>query len=68
MSTTPQGLKILVRPCNSGMCPTLYSDSSGKIYVQGTKLTLEERGDIEIANHEEVVEITPELLGYLKAY
>jgi hypothetical protein len=50
------------------MCPTLYSDSSGKIYVQGTKLTLEERGDIEIANHEEVVEITPELLGYLKAY
>jgi len=33
MKTTPQGLTVLVRPCDSGMCPALYSDDAGRVFV-----------------------------------
>lgn len=63
-----QKLNVLIRPCNSGMCPALYSDSSGKIFVQGAKLSPEGRGELAVAGHEEVVEITPDLIEYLKSH
>jgi hypothetical protein len=60
-------LTVLIRPCDSGMGPALYSDSSGRVFVQGSKLPAEGRGDLTLSSDEEVVEITPELLAYLKA-
>jgi hypothetical protein len=50
------------------MCPALYSDSSGRVFVQGSKLPADGRGDLTLSSDEEVVEITPELLAYLKAH
>ena len=67
MSNT-QNLTVLVRPCDSGMCPALYADSSGRVFVQGSKLPAAGRGDLALSSDEEVVEITPELLAYLKAH
>ena len=60
-------LTVLVRPCDSGMCPALYTDDSGKLFIQGIKLSASGRRSISVAAHEEVVEITPEILGYLKS-
>lgn len=68
MSHKTQSLKVLVRPCNSGMCPTLYQDEQGRVFVQGNKLTQSERTELGIPEHEEVVELAPELINYLRYY
>lgn len=67
MTTTPQGLKVLVRLCDSGMCPALYTDESGRVFVQGSKLNPAEHTGLKIPNHEAVVEISPELIAFLKS-
>jgi len=67
MTTTPQGLKVLVRPCDSGMCPALYADDAGRVFVQGSKLNPTEHTGLTVPNHEAVVEISPELITFLKS-
>jgi hypothetical protein len=59
-------LKVLIKPCDGGTCPALYEDEQGRVFVQGSKLGAMSRGGIAIANHEEVVEITPDLLNFLR--
>ena len=60
-------LKVLVKPCGNGSCPTIYQDDQGRVFVQGNKLDASARDGVAIANHEEVVEISPELLSYLRS-
>ena len=67
MTTTPRGLKVLVRPCDSGMCPALYTDEAGRVFVQGSKLNRTEHAGLSVPQHEEVVEISPELIAFLKS-
>ena len=67
MSHQPQNLKVLVRPCNSGMCPALYQDPQGRVFVQGSKLAQGTRAELGVSEHEEVVEITPELINFLRS-
>jgi hypothetical protein len=67
MTTNSQDLKVLARLCNSGMCPALYADKSGRVFVQGSKLSPEGRNSLTVPLHEEVVEISPELIAFLKA-
>jgi hypothetical protein len=68
MATTPNSLKVLVRPCDSGMCPTLFTDATGRVFVQGSKLNRTEHSGLTVSEHEEVVEITPELISFLKSH
>ena len=63
-----QRLKVLLKPCDSGMCPVLYQDESGKVYVQGAKLNQADRNRIALAGDEEVVQISPEILTFLRSY
>lgn len=63
----PTGLTILIRPCDQGDCPTLYSDTDGRIFVQGNKLDSANHADMTVPDHEGVVEITPELIEFLKS-
>lgn len=65
--TAQHNLKVLVRPCNSGMCPALYIDAVGRVFVQGSKLNLSDHTDLTVPEHEAVVEISPELIAFLKA-
>ena len=67
MTAIPQGLKVLVRPCDSGMCPALYADDAGRVFVQGSRLNRSAHVGLAVADHEEVVEISPELIAFLKA-
>ena len=68
MSTSQNGLKVLMRLCDSGTCPALFEDEAGRIFVQGNRLTTPERSDLPIPEHEEVVEISPELIAFLKSH
>ncbi|MBD1919486.1 MULTISPECIES: hypothetical protein [Cyanophyceae] len=61
-----QQLSTLFTPCNSGMCPTLYSDEQGRMFVQGSRLTGAARNGIALADHEDVVELTPELIAFIR--
>lgn len=67
MTTTSQSLKVLARLCDSGMCPALYADEAGRVFVQGNKLNPEGRSGLTVPTHEEVVEISPELIAFLKS-
>ena len=67
MTKNPQGLTVLTRPCDQGTCPTLYSDEDGRVFVQGNRLDRANHDGLTVAAHEEVVEITPELIDFLKA-
>ena len=60
-------LKVLIRPCDSGMCPALYTDAEGRVFVQGSKLNRSTHNGLTVPEHEEVVEISPELIAFLKA-
>ena len=60
-------LEVLIKPCSSGTCPAIYKDKQDRLYIQGSKLTAPARGQIAIADHEEVVEISGELLEYLRS-
>jgi len=68
MEPTSQGLKVLIRPCNNAMCPALFTDEAGRIFVQGSKLNRAAHEGLTVPDHEEVVEITPELIAFLKAH
>ena len=61
-------LKVLMQPCDSGMCPILYQDESGRVFVQGMKLSQVDRGQITLTENEEVVQISPDILTFLRAY
>ncbi len=61
-------LKVLMKPCDSGMCPILYQDESGRVFVQGTKLRQVDRSEIALSEDEEVVQISPDILTFLRAY
>ena len=61
-------LKVLMKPCDSGMCPILYQDESGRVFVQGTKLRQVDRSQIALSEDEEVVQISPDILTFLRAY
>lgn len=61
------GLRTLLKPCNNGMCPALYTDEQGRVFVQGNRLTGASRTGVAVAAHEEVVEISPELLDFLRS-
>jgi len=65
--TTQNSLKVLVRPCDSGMCPALYTDEAGRVFVQGSKLNPTQHADLMVPDHEAVVEISPELITFLKS-
>jgi hypothetical protein len=62
---SPVSINLLVKPCNSGMCPALYNDEQGRVYVQGTRLT--ENSQVAVADHEAIVEITPELIQFIRS-
>jgi len=61
-----QQLSTLFAPCNSGMCPVLYSDEQGRVFVQGSRLTGATRNSITVGDNEDVVEVTPELIAFLR--
>ena len=65
--TTQNSLKVLVRPCDSGMCPALYTDEAGRVFVQGSKLNPIQHAGLMVPDHEAVVEISPELITFLKS-
>lgn len=65
-TTNSQRLTTLFLPCNSGMCPAVYSDDQGKMFVQGSRLTGTARDGLTLGDHEDVVEVTPELLAFLR--
>jgi len=58
-------LEIVCKPCSGGTCPTIYKDASGRIFLQGNKLT-ENQPNVAIAPHEGVVEIDPSLIAFLR--
>jgi hypothetical protein len=60
-------LEVLVKPCSSGTCPAIYRDPQNRLFIQGSKLAAPARTGIAIAEHEEVVELTDELLAYLRS-
>lgn len=60
-------LTTLIKPCVSGACPALYRDEEGKVFVQGNKLSKANREGILIPDYEDVVELTPELINYLRS-
>ena len=60
-------LKTVMKPCGNGACPAIYQDDQGRVFIQGNKLGSSVRGSMAIATHEEVVEISPELLSYLRS-
>ena len=60
-------LQVLIKPCFSGSCPALYQDEQGRIFIQGSKLTADTRASISVSEDEEVVEISPDLLEYLRS-
>jgi hypothetical protein len=49
------------------MCPALYQDPQGRVFVQGSKLPQGTRAELGVSEHEEVVEITPELINFLRS-
>ena len=59
-------LQVLVKPCNSGTCPAIYKDAQGRLFIQGNKLAATVRQDIAVGDHEEVVEISTDLLDFLR--
>jgi hypothetical protein len=61
-------LKVLMKPCDSGMCPSLYQDESGRVFVQGTKLSQVDRSQIALTENEEVVQISPDILMFLRSH
>ena len=63
----PEKLEIIAKPCNSATCPTIYKDEQGRIFIQGSKLTADTRASISVSEDEEVVEISPDLLEYLRS-
>ncbi|MBE9117276.1 hypothetical protein IQ249_15350 [Lusitaniella coriacea LEGE 07157] len=67
MSHSTNNLKVLARLCNSGMCPALYQDEQGRVFVQGSKLAQGTSTEMGIPDHEAVVEITPELIDFLRS-
>ena len=67
MSNTAN-LKILAKFCDLGTCPTLYQNEQGKVFVQGNVLPQIARAEIAVAGHEEIVELDPELLDFLRSY
>lgn len=59
-------LEIICKPCGGGTCPTIYQGENGRIFLQGNKVTEEQKQSIAIAPHEGVVELDPSLLEFLK--
>ncbi len=62
----PNQLQVLIKPCSSGTCPAIYKDDEGRLFLQGNKLKATVRQGVAVAEHEEVVEISPDLLDYLR--
>ena len=60
-------LKVLLKPCSSSTCPALYQDAQGHVFIQGSKLSQSARTDIAVADHEEVVQISEDLLTFLRS-
>ncbi|NER93526.1 MAG: hypothetical protein F6J86_06765 [Symploca sp. SIO1B1] len=67
MSQQSQNLKVLLSLCDSGMCPALYTDPEGRVFVQGSKLASATRTDLGVPEHEEVVEIAPEIVEFIRS-
>ena len=59
-------LQVLIKPCSSGTCPAIYKDDDGRLIIQGDKLAPAPRQDIAVGEHEEVVEISADLLDFLR--
>jgi len=53
--------------CAGKSCPTIYKDSTGKIFIQGYRIDSNLKSQITVANNEDVIELAPELLEALKA-
>lgn len=60
-------LKVIVSECSAKTCPTIYQDSDGKIFIQGYRLSEDMKDKINIADDEDVVELSPKLLETLKS-
>ncbi|NEQ47578.1 MAG: hypothetical protein F6K00_30155 [Leptolyngbya sp. SIOISBB] len=60
-------LELLIKPCGSGTCPAIYRDEQNRLFIQGNKLGAPARQGIDVGDHEEVVELTNELLTYLRS-
>lgn len=67
MDAAKPSLTVLKSLCDSGMCPTLYTDDTGRVFVQGNKLNRVDHFGLSVPEHEEVVEISSELIEFLKS-
>ena len=67
MSQQSHHLKVLLSLCDSGMCPALYTDPEGRVFVQGSKLASATRTELAVPENEEVVEIAPEIVEFLRS-
>ena len=65
-SNTSNQLSTLFLPCNSGMCPAIYADEHGRLFVQGSRLAGPARNGLTLGDHEDVVEVTPELIAFIR--
>lgn len=67
MSDNTLKLVKLTEGCSGGTCPALYRDGEGRIFVQGKKLDARAKTQIAVDGEEEVVEITKEMIAFLKS-
>jgi hypothetical protein len=48
------------------MCPAIFSDEQGRMFVQGSRLIGAARSSLTVGDHEDVVEVTPELIAFIR--
>lgn len=53
--------------CGDGTCPAVYKDDTGRIFIQGSKVESNLRNQVNIPDHEDIVELSPALLSILNA-
>jgi hypothetical protein len=59
-------MRIISGECSGGVCPTVYEDDNGDIYVQGF-VAPDARRRLKVPDGEDVVRINRELFESLRA-
>lgn len=59
--------KSLAGDCPNGVqCPTLYLSKTGKFYIKGYKTASTTKRGLDVADNEDIVEISKELVDSFK--
>lgn len=57
-------LVMMGRGCAGGQCPTVYTDETGRVFVQGYMVS--EKTGIDIPSGEAIVEVNADLIEFIK--